>query len=45
MTFFTHLVSPDAYETFSRSDRGVSGLSKHQLASARRVRAIGSSAT
>ncbi len=32
MTFFTNLFSPDTYETFSRSDRDVSGFSKHQLA-------------
>lgn len=37
MTFFTNLFSPDTYETFSRSNRDVSGFSKHQLAWARRV--------
>src|SRR5262245_18015724 len=37
MTFYTNLFSPDTYETFSRSDRGVSGFSKHQLAWARRI--------
>jgi hypothetical protein len=37
MTFYTNLFSPDTYETFSRSDRSVSGFSKHQLAWARRL--------
>ena len=37
MTFFTNLFSPDTYETFSRSNRDVSGFSKHQLAWAKRV--------
>jgi len=37
MTFFTNLFSPDTYETFSRSDRTVSGFSKHQLAWAKRI--------
>jgi hypothetical protein len=37
MTFHTNLFSPDTYETFSRSDRSVSGFSKHQLAWARRL--------
>jgi hypothetical protein len=37
MTFFTNLFSPDTYETFSRSDRSVSGFSRHQLAWAKRV--------
>jgi EVE domain len=37
MTFYTNLFSPDTYETFSRSDRNVSGFSKHQLAWARRL--------
>jgi hypothetical protein len=37
MVFFTNLFSPDTYETFTRSDRGVSGFSKHQLPWARRV--------
>jgi hypothetical protein len=37
MTFYTNLFSPDTYETFSRSDRSVSGFSKHQLAWARRI--------
>lgn len=38
MPFFTNLFSPDTYETFSRSGRGVSGFSKHQLAWAKRVK-------
>jgi hypothetical protein len=37
MTFYTDLFSPDTYETFSRSDRTVSGFSKHQHAWARRI--------
>src|SRR5262245_4865299 len=37
MTYFTNLFSPDTFETFSRSDRSVSGFSKHQLTWARRV--------
>lgn len=37
MTFYTNLFSPDTYETFSRSDRTVSGFSKHQHAWARRI--------
>jgi hypothetical protein len=37
MTFYTDLFSPDTYETFSRSDRSVSGFSKHQHAWARRI--------
>lgn len=37
MMFYTNLFSPDTYETFSRSDRTVSGFSKHQLAWAKRV--------
>lgn len=39
MTFFTNLFSPDTYETFSRTNRDVSGFSKHQLAWAKRVQA------
>ncbi len=37
MTFYTNLFSPDTYETFSRSNRSVSGFSKHQHAWARRI--------
>ncbi len=37
MAFYTNLFSPDTYETFSRSDRSVSGFSKHQHAWARRI--------
>jgi hypothetical protein len=37
MTFFTNLFSPDTFETFSRTDRSVSGFSKHQQAWARRI--------
>lgn len=37
MTFYTNLFSPDTYETFSRSDRTVSGFSKHQHAWAKRI--------
>lgn len=37
MTFFTNLFSPDTFETFSRSNRDVTGFSKHQLAWAKRV--------
>jgi hypothetical protein len=40
MTFFTNLFSPDTYETFSRSNRDVSGFSKHQLAWAKRVHRV-----
>lgn len=37
MTFFTNLFSPDTFETFSRTDRSVSGFSRHQLAWAQRI--------
>jgi hypothetical protein len=37
MTFYTNLFSPDTYETFSRSDRSVSGFSKHKHSWARRI--------
>lgn len=40
MTFFTNLFSPDTYETFSRSNREVSGFSRHQLAWAKRVQKV-----
>jgi len=37
MTFYTNLFSPDTFETFSRSGRDVSGFSRQQLTSARRI--------
>lgn len=37
MTFYTNLFSPSTYETFSRSDRTVSGFPKHRLAWAKKV--------
>lgn len=38
MAFYTNLFSPDTFETFSRTDRSVSGFSKHQHAWARRIK-------
>jgi hypothetical protein len=37
MQYFTNLFSPDTFETFSRSNREVTGFSKHQLTWAKKV--------
>jgi len=38
VAFYTNLFSPGTYETFSRSDRGISGFRRHQEAWAKKVK-------